>query len=196
MINDNKRREVAEELRALDVSDLGDADNVIDTTEESGALFALILHVANDYRPGLHYAMSHFVARDAVELFADLIDPTCHLVGTTSEDGLYGPTIFSHELSCGHACDTAWSEPPAYCYECGARVVRTSDFVASKTDLVPKAYVVSVLSSKYKIPRWLYSNREAAEKKANKYIKEEHNALFDDDSIEWAVVNEVEVMDE
>lgn len=67
-------------------------------------------------------------------------------------------------------------------------------FVASKTDLVPKAYVVSVLSSKYKIPRWLYSNREAAEKKANEYIKEEHNALFDDDSIEWAVVNEVEVI--
>lgn len=70
------------------------------------------------------------------------------------------------------------------------------DFISSKTDLVPKAYVVSVLSSKYKIPRWLYSNREAAEKKANEYIKEEHNALFDDDSIEWAVVNEVEVMDE
>lgn len=68
------------------------------------------------------------------------------------------------------------------------------DFVASKTELVPKAYVVSVLSSKYKIPRWLYSNREAAEKKANEYIKEEHNALFDDDSIEWAVVNEVEVI--
>ena len=67
-------------------------------------------------------------------------------------------------------------------------------FVASKTELVPKAYVVSVLSSKYKIPRWLYSNREAAEKKANEYIKEEHNALFDDDSIEWAVVNEVEVI--
>ena len=68
------------------------------------------------------------------------------------------------------------------------------DFVASKTDLVPKAYVVSVISSKYKIPRWLYSNREAAEKKANEYIKEEHNTLFDDDSIEWAVVNEVEVI--
>lgn len=32
------------------------------------------------------------------------------------------------------------------------------------------------------------------EKKANEYIKEEHNAFFDDDSIEWAVVNEVEVI--
>ena len=77
-------------------------------------------------------------------------------------------------------------------FHCDDHIV--DDFVASKTDLVPKAYVVSVLSSKYKIPRWLYSNREAAEKKANEYIKEEHNALFDDDSIEWAVVNEVEVI--
>lgn len=77
-------------------------------------------------------------------------------------------------------------------FHCDEHIV--DDFVASRTDLVPKAYVVSVLSSKYKIPRWLYSNREAAEKKANEYIKEEHNAFFDDDSIEWAVVNEVEVI--
>ena len=77
-------------------------------------------------------------------------------------------------------------------FHCDEHLV--DNFVASKTDFVPKAYVVSVLSSKYKIPRWLYSNREAAEKKANEYIKEEHNALFDDDSIEWAVVNEVEVI--
>ena len=77
-------------------------------------------------------------------------------------------------------------------FHCDEHIV--DGFVASKTDIVPKAYVVSVLSSKYKIPRWLYSNREAAEKKANEYIKEEHNALFDDDSIEWAVVNEVEVI--
>lgn len=77
-------------------------------------------------------------------------------------------------------------------FHCDEHIV--DDFVSSKTDLVPKAYVVSVLSSKYKIPRWLYSNREAAKKKANEYIKEEHNALFDDDSIEWAVVNEMEVI--
>ena len=77
-------------------------------------------------------------------------------------------------------------------FHCDEHIV--DDFVASKTDIMPKAYVVSVLSSKYKIPRWLYSNREAAEKKANEYIKEEHNALFDDDSIELAVVNEVEVI--
>lgn len=116
MINDNKRREVAEELRALDVSDLGDADNVIDTTEESGALFALILHVANDYRPGLHYAMSHFVARDAVELFADLIDrPTCEMA----------PQGEGFRCSaCGTYHDMSGFEefPWPRCPNCGARV--------------------------------------------------------------------------
>ena len=131
-INDNKRREVAEELRALDVSDLGDADNVIDTIEESGALFALILHVANDYRPGLHYATSHFVARDAVELFADLIDrPTCDDVGddwtfrcSACGCGLDIRVVFEDE-------PTMWkdgaAQVPKYCPNCGANVVMTSD---------------------------------------------------------------------
>lgn len=76
MISDTERREVARELRELDVSDIGDADNVVDAPEDVGLLFALMLEVANDYRSGLHYAMSHFKAKDAVELFADLIDPT------------------------------------------------------------------------------------------------------------------------
>ena len=109
-----RRREVAEELRALDVFDLGDAGNVIDTLEETGALFARILDVANDYRPGLHYATSHFVARDAVDLLADLIDPTCHLY--PSRDGGFG-------------CDRCYTgfpgmkKKPGYCPACGARVV-------------------------------------------------------------------------
>lgn len=61
---------------------------------------------------------------DVLASLADLIDPTCHVVGTTSEEGLYdGLTIFRHELSCGHTCETVWLEPPAYCDECGARVV-------------------------------------------------------------------------
>lgn len=116
-INDNKRREVAEELRALDVSDLGDADNVIDTIEESGALFALILHVANDYRPGLHYATSHFVARDAVELFADLIDRPTTSIGVNR----HGRACCTN---CG--CDDwclASDGNARYCPNCGAEVV-------------------------------------------------------------------------
>lgn len=65
---------------------------------------------------------------DVSKRVANLIDPTCHLVGTTSEEGLYdGLTIFRHELSCGHTCETVWLEPPAYCDECGARVVDDDD---------------------------------------------------------------------
>lgn len=68
-------------------------------------------------------ARNELALRDGMRRLAELIDPTCHLMGTTSEEGLYGPTIFHHELSCGHTCDTGWPEPPAHCYECGARVV-------------------------------------------------------------------------
>ena len=102
MITDEKRREVARKLREPKESLLAHPD---------------------DELIRLRYETGCQRGQDIYEHLADLIDPTCHLVGTTSEDGLYGPTIFSHELSCGHTCDTAWSEPPAYCYECGCRVI-------------------------------------------------------------------------
>lgn len=81
--------------------------------------------------PGVFQDITHFCGlhgtvrcEDMLDRLADLIDPTCHVVGTTSEEGLYdGLTIFRHELSCGHTCETVWLEPPAYCDECGARVV-------------------------------------------------------------------------
>ena len=122
MISDERRREVAKELRGLDVSDLGDRGNIIDTPEEEGDLFSRILEVANDYRPGLHYAMSHFVARDAVELFADLIDrPTCENGGRLNER-----TFLCS--ACGYEAHT-YSDSDcnphdfSYCPECGAEVV-------------------------------------------------------------------------
>ena len=81
-INDEFRRDVSAGLKMLDVSDIGDDDNIVDSPEESGILFNRILEIANDYRAGLHYFPSHFVARDAVELFADLIDrQTCEMEG-------------------------------------------------------------------------------------------------------------------
>lgn len=106
MITDKKRREVAQELRKLA------APGCIRYAEE------------------FYEELREIVACDLDGSFegvanslADLIDPTCHLVGTTSEEGLYGPTVFRYELSCGHACDTAWSEPPSYCCKCGCRVI-------------------------------------------------------------------------
>ena len=64
---------------------------------------------------------------DSWEIFfhrlADLIDPTCHVIGTISQDWSDGSTVYEHELSCGHTCRTAWQNPPAFCDKCGARVV-------------------------------------------------------------------------
>lgn len=79
-------------------------------------------------------------------------------------------------------------------FHCDETIV--DDFVASKTDLVPKAYVVSILDNEWppeacKIPMWLYSNRGAARKKACEYTEGKHY-----DAFKWAIVNEVEVMDE
>lgn len=106
MITDNQRREVAQELRKL-------------TTP--GCI---------RYAEEFYEELREIVACDMDGSFegvanslAYLIDPTCYLVGTTSEEGLYGPTIFHHELSCGHTCHTDCQEPPAYCCECGCRVI-------------------------------------------------------------------------
>lgn len=60
---------------------------------------------------------------DVSRRVADLIDPTCYVIGTTSQDWSDGSTVYTHDLSCGHTCRTDWLEHPAYCDECGARVV-------------------------------------------------------------------------
>lgn len=56
---------------------------------------------------------------------ADLIDPTCKVVGTTLQTWSDGSRAYYHELSCGHTCETVWANPPGYCDECGARVVES-----------------------------------------------------------------------
>lgn len=58
---------------------------------------------------------------------AGLIDPTCHLVDTTSYDWSDGTETYLYDLSCGHAFYTCWQEPPAFCQDCGARVVSDDD---------------------------------------------------------------------
>lgn len=64
---------------------------------------------------------------DVSRRVADLIDPTCHLVGTTLQTWTDGTRAFYHELSCGHTCETVWAKPPAFCNECGARVVERGE---------------------------------------------------------------------
>ena len=60
---------------------------------------------------------------DVSRRVADLIDPTCSVVGTTSMEWGDGDTVYYHEMSCGHTCKTSEPEPPAFCDECGCRVV-------------------------------------------------------------------------
>lgn len=121
-INNESRRDVAAGLRLLDVSDIGDDDNIVDSPVESGILFNRIIEIANDYRPGLHYAMSHFVARDAVDLFADLIDrSTCQMVECTIDHG--SRSWGMRCTACGKEFEHmrpsyGWS----YCPNCGAEV--------------------------------------------------------------------------
>lgn len=109
MTSSEERREVAEALRGLRHRTYYNEEVVENIKDAIG-----IADPVSTFRE----------PEDVYELLADLIDPTCHLVGTTSEEGLYdGLTIFRHELSCGHTCETVWLEPPAYCDVCGARVV-------------------------------------------------------------------------
>lgn len=58
-----------------------------------------------------------------LSILADLIDPTCHVVGNITDDWPDGSSTYIHELSCGHDCETMWPSAPAHCPHCGARVV-------------------------------------------------------------------------
>lgn len=62
------------------------------------------------------------IAYSTTSVLADLIDPTCHVVGTISYDWSDG-TEYAPELSCGHTCYTHYPDPPAFCDKCGASVV-------------------------------------------------------------------------
>lgn len=57
---------------------------------------------------------------DVSRRVADLIDPTCEVEGSKP---LYMDDETEFQLSCGHAVWMTTNEPPAYCTECGARVI-------------------------------------------------------------------------
>lgn len=111
MITDNQRREIAQELRELRhttyyreevVENICDAISIADP-------------VSTFREP-----------EDVYKLLAGLIDPTCHVVSTSSYDWSDG-TEYAHKLSCGHTCYTDCPEPPAFCSECGCRVVESEE---------------------------------------------------------------------
>ena len=115
----DERREVAERLRRLDVSITSR-----DTLEGAVDKFMTAVYGGQPFSPvsysvrnlcGLGYAL------------VDLIDPTCHVVGTISMDWSDGSTVYIHKMSCGHTRETSLPEPPEYCDECGARLVSDDD---------------------------------------------------------------------
>lgn len=112
-MNSEERREVAERLREVDAKYIEDPDDIaqalaVCVTPETSYNFA-------DFPPALFTRL------------ADLIDPTCHVVGTTSYDWSDGSETYIYDLSCGHAFYTGWPEPPAFCQDCGARAVTDDD---------------------------------------------------------------------
>ena len=100
-----ERREVAERLRKA-----ADSDEWLDVTINNAifGVFGEVRHPISD-------------------TLADLIDPTCRLVSTTFKSFSDGSAAFYHELSCGHTCASVYGSAPAYCPECGARVVDEDD---------------------------------------------------------------------
>ena len=126
MTSDDQRREVAQALRGLNVSDIEVDGLILDGPKYVGLLLMRILDEANDYRPGLHYFPSHFSARAVVDLFADLIDrPTCEAIE-------HGRPDESNVCKSCSRCSYGWFEcihdkPYSYCPNCGAVVVEKEE---------------------------------------------------------------------
>lgn len=105
----DERREVAERLRQM-----ADAH---DATEASRVARALEL----EYK-----VYGTVVAFDSADIrkLAELIDPTCKVSYVeTYCDELGQLEGWEFHLTCGHSFQRPYNEPPAYCTECGARVV-------------------------------------------------------------------------
>lgn len=120
MITDEKKREVAQKLRELDMSDIEVDGCIIDSPKYVGLLLMRMLDAACDYRDGLHHFPGFFSAQAVVELFADLIDrPTCEMTECSIDHGSR-----SWGMRCSR-CDTEFEhEKPVYgwryCPNCGA----------------------------------------------------------------------------
>ena len=130
MSTSDERREVAErlreQLRHMRENNCYDEDlNVVDCGNSAYRNIAGSVELYGNFEKGNYVHI--------VELLADLIDPTCEVKSgprrTRLDDGTY---MWASELSCGHT----WYDftgfptppgPPAYCHECGARVVSDDD---------------------------------------------------------------------
>lgn len=131
MITDEKRREVAQKLRAIDMSDIEVDGYIIDSPKYVGLLLMRMLDAACDYRDGLHYFPGFFSAHAVVELFADLIDrPTARNIADFDRESFKCSRCGYRVLSIDGAPDAAKLVAPeggvidfGYCPNCDAEVV-------------------------------------------------------------------------
>lgn len=105
-----ERLEVAERLREAAIDD-GHAGRPYG---EQGFQVTLrrIIGTSNPKRPTLYARL------------ADLIDTTCEVRSVETYCNELGQLEgWEFHLTCGHSFQRPWNEPPAYCPECGARVI-------------------------------------------------------------------------
>lgn len=109
-MSSDERREVAAKLRQM-----ADAHYAVETSRVARAI-------------GLEYEVYGTVAAfnsAAVQALADLIDPTCEVDSIEPVEDELGQTVgYESHLTCGHAPEQPFNEPPAYCPYCGVRVIQ------------------------------------------------------------------------
>lgn len=110
MPSDSERRGVAENLRYLTIGR---------PTHYKEQFFDELVEVVVGFEDFHDFNV-------VLDKLADLIDPTCHVVGTVSYDWLDG-IEYAHRLSCGHTCYTHCPEPAAFCDKCGCRVIEREE---------------------------------------------------------------------
>lgn len=92
------------------------------TSEDRIEMAAKLRQIADE-----HDAIHAFSNAD-IQYIANLIDPTCEVSSVETYNNELGQLEgWEFHLTCGHSVQRPWNEPPAYCPECGARVVSDND---------------------------------------------------------------------
>lgn len=116
----NERREVAENLREQlrYMRENNSYDEDADVVDCGNSAYR---NIAWSVEPYGNFEKGNYV--HIVERLADLIDPTCEV----EEEERRKEDETEFRLSCGHVADMVTDCPPAFCPECGARVVDDDD---------------------------------------------------------------------
>ena len=120
MASDKERREIAERLRVAAKT----------KSHSTDYLWRRLEIAVNGWRYGDAINDSYVFDNDVLARLAELIDPTCEIDSVEPiEYGEFNETIgYVFHLTCGHSVMRPYMDmPPAYCDECGARVVDDGD---------------------------------------------------------------------